>query len=102
MNKPIYCNHIKYLPQTCGVTELGWFRDYEAVINAKAFKLGHIPPQLGAGWYICGFTDTCEEYKEAYLQLCKKYKLVYQSPVRTNTRTGHQFFFCIFDFKVKK
>ena len=55
-------------------------------------------PEKGTGFFVAGFIDTnvCEK---AYKQLCEKYTLIYQSPVRTNRNTYNQFFFCIFDRK---
>lgn len=40
-------------------------------------------------------------YKKAYEQLKGKWKIVYQSPVRINTRTDRRFFFVNYDRKAK-
>lgn len=79
------------LPQSCGVGELGIFR------RVGGTPVKDITPLGGAGWLIVSFTPARSEYKEAYEALCKRWKLVYQSPVRINKRTQREFFFCIFD-----
>lgn len=78
------------LPSTCGIGLFNHFSTY-----------GDFPLKDrtgGANWVIAGFinTKTC---REAYQELCKNYTLVWQSPVRTNSRSGNRFFFCIFDRK---
>lgn len=35
--------------------------------------------------------------KAAYHWFAKHYPILYQSPVRLNKNTGHEFFFCVFD-----
>lgn len=50
----------------------------------------------GAGFLCAGFlnNDICQR---AYQQLCAKYTLVYQSPVRINKNSDNDFYFCVFD-----
>lgn len=50
----------------------------------------------GTGFFIACFIGT-EECKAAYEALVEEYKLVFKSPVRVNTNTENEFFFCIFD-----
>ncbi len=75
---------------TCGVGVL-----YNFAVGGWGTPLGEATDS-GCGWYVAGFvdTDTC---KQAYEELCEKYTLVYQSPVRLNINSGNDFFFCIFD-----
>lgn len=99
----MYANLVKHLPQTCGVTEIGWFRNYIATHPTEdAQHFTHLlkHPPVGAGWVIAGFIET-EISQEAYRQLKAKWPIMYQSPVRVNTRTGRKFFFCIYDTKGK-
>lgn len=97
--KTVYVGYMDYLVQSCGITELGQFSPHDATGWYDPVELDSLGAPAGAGWIIAAFTPAKEIYKEAYRQLAKKYKIVYQSPVRINTRTGSQFFFCIYDAK---
>ena len=55
----------------------------------------------GCDFLQAGFIDE-SDCQAAYEQLCAKYKLVYQSPVRKNRNSGNDFFFCIFDTKLEE
>ncbi len=87
------------LPQSCGVGEIGIFRLPMTWGDLEGPFTHHVRPMGGCGWVIASFTDQRPEYKQAYEELCQRWKLVYQSPVRTNRRTNHPFFFCIFDIR---
>jgi len=50
----------------------------------------------GCGWLSAAFIDT-GECKAVYQKLRNWYPIVYQSPIRFNTNSGNNFFFCIFD-----
>lgn len=52
----------------------------------------------GTGFFVSGFIDNYS-CKKAYKFLTSNFKLIYQSPVRVNTNTDREFFFCIFDTK---
>jgi hypothetical protein len=95
----LVANHHRIIPMTCGVGEVGWFRkEGGPVWDGK--KLASLKPSGGAGWMIAGFTNSLahgDTYEQAYELLKKRWTIVYQSPVRKNKRTGHQFFFCIYD-----
>lgn len=58
----------------------------------------NLPTKLNgeADFAFAGFINEPNCHK-AYEALCSKYKLVYQSPVRKNRNSNHDFFFCIFD-----
>jgi hypothetical protein len=95
-----------FLSQTCGVGEIGVFREHVIPNHWEGLKptTKDVVPKGGAGWVICSFTNDPvreHEYKQAYKELCKRWKLVYQSPVRKNNRTNKLFFFCIFDSRSK-
>jgi hypothetical protein len=103
--KKVYINSTGIVNLTCGVSYLGYFRHYS---NHEPHwgdppnpTIANLQVPQGAGWFIAGFTNEKPVYAEAYEQLKAKYKIVYQSPVRVNTRTGRQFFFCIYDAKSK-
>lgn len=88
------------IPQTCGVGYLGLFRDKENIDSEDSRRLANIIPAGGAGWAIASFTDNpahLEDYEKAERMLGKKYKIVYSSPKRKNKRTGHMFWFHIYD-----
>jgi hypothetical protein len=87
------------VPQTCGVGVLGWFRDLE-VPSTDSRNIKTIHHQGGCDWLIVGFTSERPEFKKAFDRLSERYgEPVYQSPKRTNRRTGYRFFFCIWDTK---
>jgi hypothetical protein len=51
----------------------------------------------GAGWHLASFTNERPDYGQAYRMLKRKWKIVWQSPVRTNKRTGARFIAVMFD-----
>jgi hypothetical protein len=90
--------HNSVVPHTCGVGVVGHFRNSEELSYWDgAEDLKTLVPTGGCGWVIASFTEKRPEFKEAYEILCKRWKLIYQSPVRVNNRTHRKFFFCIFD-----
>lgn len=96
----------KYLPQTCGVGEIGYFRyhdDEEAFAFAPNIQNLKIDKDIsGCGWIIVSFTMK-KVYLDAYKQLVERFgEPIYESPVRVNKRTKRKFFFCIFDTQGKK
>jgi hypothetical protein len=92
------------MANTCGVGLVSMFRDKEDLYTPQDvpdLKVAKNPG--GAGWLAAGFTNQRPEYKAAYDTLTKRYGApVFQTPVRTNTRSGHKFFFAIWDTKGKK
>lgn len=52
----------------------------------------------GAGLHIANFINSYA-CREAYKDMSKKYKLLYQSPVRQNNNSGNHGFFCVFGDK---
>lgn len=88
------------VPQTCGVGVSGIFRKNSEYTGTQP-TIAEMANVGGAGWHMAGFTNTPEDnaptYKQAYKELKVKWKIIYQSPVRTNTRTNHPFFFCLYD-----
>jgi hypothetical protein len=94
----------KILPQTCGVGELGYFRDEKEIGVVYGESLSNLKPMGGAGWAIASFTSQKamkETYEAAEAELRARWPVVYESPKRRNTRTGRTFWFCIFDTRGK-
>jgi hypothetical protein len=92
------------LIQTCGVGEIGIFRhsgDPSYIHQHHTFNALKVDKAVaGCGWLICSFTPNMAVYQEAYDQLVERFGTpVFQSEVRVNERTKHNFFFCIFDAK---
>lgn len=90
-----------FVPQTCGVGVSGVFRPDNL---AGGYPLETLKNAGGAGWHIASFTDCPEHgpsYKKAYAELKAKWKIVYQTPVRKNTRTDRQFFAVMFDTRAR-
>lgn len=75
---------------TCGLQVIFDFQDNchwgETIYN---LYLG------GIGYGVAGFINTpiC---KQAYKELCERFHLEYQSPVKRNVNSGNAFFFCVF------
>lgn len=101
LDKKVKIGLRKYLPQTCGVGEIGWFRYEGDEVPASAPDIQSLVVDkevAGCGWLICSFTTNMPVYKDAYKQLVARFgEPIYQSPVRKNKRTNKDFFFCIFD-----
>lgn len=87
--------------QTCGVSILGIFRLEGEDGFGSGIDLDKVLPTAGCGYVIAGFTTERPAYGEAYKILKKRWPIVFQSEVRTNTRTNRKFFFCIYDTKGK-
>lgn len=81
---------------TCGVGLLYNFREQNNAWND--YRKISSRPTGGAGFDVAGFVST-PECQRAYEELCKKRKLIFQSPVRVNKNSNNDFFFCIFDKK---
>lgn len=79
------------LPDTCGLEVVFAFDDRRwwgaEAINEMRFG--------GIGYGVAGFIDD-EICKEAYKELCERFHLEYQSPVKRNPNSGNLFFFCVF------
>lgn len=80
------------LSGSCGIDNLHSF--YTKYGNDE---LRHIN-KAGSGLYIANFIDRVD-CKLAYIALCEKFKLLYQSPVRLNHHSGNYGFFCVFGDK---
>jgi hypothetical protein len=82
----------------CGVGVYHCFR------NERIYQWEHpikFNAKGGAGWVTAGFVNTTQCH-EAYKKLSKKYKLVWQSPVRRNSNSGRDFFFAVWDTRKEK
>lgn len=55
----------------------------------------------GTGFFIAAFINT-HQCRRAYEVLCDRFPMTYQSPVRQNTNTFNDFFFCVFDREGKE
>lgn len=80
------------LSGACGIENLYNFNSYYGDFNLEVL------PKAGSGLYIANFLNRTTS-KEVYDILCKKYVLVYQSPVRQNNHSGNYGFFCVFSDK---
>lgn len=78
---------------TCG---LGLFYNFTGSNNGNYTHLirdTNFPG--GIGYAVAGFIDT-QACQRAYLDLAEKYEIVFQSPVKRNSNSGHDFFFCVY------
>lgn len=80
---------VSNVPGTCGVGVLHSFNLNEYNVNEFPHFFG------GIGYNIAGFLDTsrCEE---TYNEIKRKYKIIFQSPVKRNRNSGNKFFFIIY------
>ena len=79
---------------SCGV---GTFTEFSSCLQYGR-RLDAVETEGGCGFLLAGFIDT-SICRQAYEILAKRFKVVYQSPVRRNTNSGNRFFFVIYDTK---
>lgn len=89
------CCYSDLVEGTCGLTVLFNFESYDDG-DLWMDKVSKLEYNEGAGFAVAGFIDT-EECRDAYAALSLRFKIVYQSPVRMNTNSNNEFFFCIYD-----
>lgn len=94
--KKIYAKSSR-LPYCCGVRDIGEFSRKSREGWTYGYKIDDLS-ESGAGFYTATFIDTAE-CAQAYKELCEKFDLLYQSPVRKNTSSGRLLFFCFFSNK---
>jgi hypothetical protein len=104
----VRCNH-STLVGTCGVgliygfeSEYGNAGAYDSWKRGNTYKATPVSSNSGgAGWQLAGFVKTpiCEA---AYNELKQAKKIVFQSPVRTNSNSGRKFFTVMYDTKREK
>lgn len=80
----------------CGVTIFSDFGEYDPWHEKKEVSDDIDFEDSGAGWGIAAFVDNTS-CKEAYEEICSKYPIIFQSPVRRNQNSENQFFFIVFD-----
>lgn len=95
MTRPIYAAQTA-VTFSCGLEVVGGFRyeryDWEnAAEHAVQNRRGR-----GTGYCVAAFIDTAV-CRDAYNVVTKKYKVLFQSPVRRNLNSGRPFFFIIYD-----
>ena len=91
--KTVYGN-ATMLDYCCGVDVIGRFSLVGQYAEESVAKLR----RSGTGLSVSAFTDTVA-CKAAYLRLCKKRKLIYQSPLYYNKLSGNLLFLCVFEVK---
>lgn len=77
------------LPSCCGVDDLGGW----------AYG-GNTLHKSGTGLFTATFTNHNHQML-AYEQMCRDHRLLYQSPVRRNSRSGNKVFLCVFEWKAQ-
>ncbi len=87
------------LSEVAGTCGLGLLRSFEtSFCRHTKNDIASYYKFSGTGFFVAGFVNE-GRCKRAYKFLTSNFKLIYQSPVRVNTNTDRQFFFCIFDSK---
>lgn len=83
---------------TCGV---GVLNSFAVIGNGHNYygpttQIEDLDNEGGCGWLICGYVnnDVC---RAAYEILKERHKLLFQSPVRRNINSDHDFFFVMYD-----
>jgi hypothetical protein len=96
MSKQLACFHGN-VPGNCGLGFISGINNDRYYTRQGVYSLVRQAELAGGtGFFVSGFVDS-KVCKEAYEELCKNYKLVYQSPVRVNRNSNNKFFFCVFD-----
>jgi len=85
---------------TCGVGVFGGFIKEQGGVWGNGYLPEEVECSGGAGWQLAGFVPT-PECKQIYQAFKKRFKIVYQSPVRENTNSHNPFFFCIYDVQAE-
>lgn len=105
------------LPYCCGIQDLGVFNVVDTVRDTYQNSTMPNPmPRVrwrgarapfpnpsrvtrpGTGLFTVSFNHR-EASRVAYEQLCRQHKLLYQSPVKTNSNTRNQVFLCVFEWR---
>lgn len=84
---------------SCGITHFDNFELFEHAY--KAYTVRNKKYKKGAGFALAGFVND-EACRMAYHIMAKRFKLMFQSPVRVNSNTGNRFFFCVYDTRKDK
>lgn len=84
------------VPGACGVKVLWGFA---GVTSYSGQPLRNI--SSGAGWVCAGFINT-QRCRRVYEEMCSRYTLVYQTPVRVNSNSLNEFFFAVWDVRSSK
>lgn len=87
-------NDLRRMFTCCGVQEIGGFDFTDSAWGGD--KIEEVSQDEGADLLIAAFIDESGQ-KEAYEALCKKFRLLYQSPVKRNRNSGNRLFLCVFD-----
>lgn len=87
-------------PGTCGLDVIYAFNRQTGDVARFGREISQLQIR-GAGFSVAGFLNT-RICRQVYLELSKKFKAVYQSPVRINRNTGNDFFFVIYDTQFKE
>lgn len=82
------------LSNCCGVYEIGDFHFTSGGWGGSPIE--HAPRDTGANLVVATFTER-DGQKEAYEALCRRYRLLYQSPIKRNRNSGNNLFLCVFD-----
>lgn len=81
---------------SCGV---GNVFDYTICPEGTYYRsdLEKIQTEGGCGWIFASFIENDDVCQGVYKVMQRKWKLMYQSPVKLNINSGNKFFFCIFE-----
>lgn len=87
------------VPGNCGLGYLSG-HDYSVHRPGDYFQIPKVDVAVkaagGTGFFTTGFINE-ERCQRMYEHLCKHYKLVFQTPVRTNRNSSRKFFAAVFD-----
>ena len=86
--------YTRTLPGACGVGHAHGFmgRRYET----HQREVDSLQGTGGCNWLTAGFVNEVD-CRNTYNELCRNYKLEYQSPIRVNGNSGNRFFFAVWD-----
>lgn len=83
---------------TCFLNSIDGFYSVTAAIPTKTQEIEVLAK--GGGWTVAGYVNNAGS-KANYKYMVKNYPVLYQSPVRTSTRSGRQCFFVVYDTRKK-
>lgn len=91
------------LRNTCGVGLIHDFNEGTGYYfdRWETLPINRVATNSGCGWQVAGFVND-KICAEAYEVLKKRYKIVFQAPVRKNANSRRNFFFILYDGHQKR
>lgn len=87
-----------YETTVCGACGVGVFYEFE--YNSDRWSgdpIENLRTRGGCGWTVAGFIKGDRLCDRMYKALSKRWKILYESPVKLNINSGNEFYFVVFE-----